>query len=118
MELPDFTPPSKIYGSATNDSEWEVTIPAAEEEDVQKDKGLICLNIYFAWAPQRAAWRDFRDGREWKCLTAIRQKRGRSKGGRIRTRERSWGRAVVGLGYQDERSLADEEQIEGKLKGG
>lgn len=29
---------------------WEVTIPAAEEEDVQKDKGLICLNIYFAWA--------------------------------------------------------------------
>lgn len=43
-------PPSKIYGTATNDSVWEVTIPGAEEEDVPKDKGLICLNIYFAWA--------------------------------------------------------------------
>lgn len=29
---------------------WEVTIPAAEEEDVQKEKRLVCLNIYFAWA--------------------------------------------------------------------
>lgn len=62
-------------------------MPAAEEEDVQKDKGLICLNIYFCVGPQRAAWRDFRDGRELKCLTAIQQKRGRSKRGRIRTRE-------------------------------
>lgn len=86
----------------------------------KKTRDSYVLIYIFAWAPQRAARRDFRDGREWKCLTAIQQKRGRSKRGRIRTREKMRTRAfgTGGGGRKDERSLADEEEIDAKLKGG
>ncbi len=52
---------------------WEVTaLTGEEEEDVQKDEGLGCLNIYFCVIPQRANGGDFREASRWVgvCLEA------------------------------------------------
>lgn len=92
---------------------WEVTIPAGVEEDVQKDKGLICLNIYFCVGPQRAAWRDFGDGSKRECLKATTKEEAEQER-RDKDREKMRTRG----GCRDERSLTDEEEIEEKLKGG
>lgn len=61
--MPDFTLHSKMSGTVSNLSEWEVTALMGEEEDVQKDGELVCLNIhFFCVIPQRATGGEFGDG--------------------------------------------------------